>query len=349
MTVKKIYIDPRFRVNYASYYILGIFKIFGIQTTSFSSNYFETDLYKDLHDYDKGLCLVIKTTIGDFKRVFIDFHDLDTVSIKHYEWCDLYAKINVKSSSLENFPKILAIGPSFAVNMLNFSFVFKVWLKLLFIKKKPVSLKTYLRDYMFLVIRRKKYDKYLSATSKDDYIFAISTLWYDPLTASTTNKYRAEFLKIAKSIYPNVEGGLFYISNDSVNKQFPIYDNYLKEYSDHIYTKRVSAQEYINKTKMSSIVFNTPSVAGCHGWKLAEYLAMGKAIISTKLNNEMPGDFNGSQMVLINNIEELRAAIVHLKTDKDARKILEEHASNYFNNELAPEQVIKRIINKLEL
>ena len=348
MTETNVYIDARCRINYASYYVLGLIKYFGKRSISFSHHYFSDSLYNSPADYDKGLCVVINHH-DRLKKVFIDFHDADTISDKHYQWCDVYGKINIQSEVLPLFPKIIAIEPSFAVNMLNISVVFGIWSRLLFISQKPVSLLTYLRDFFYLFIRRRRYEDYLSSVPHDDYIFAISTLWYDPLTASTTNKDRGEFLKISKELFSNVEGGFFYIDGDNVKKQFPSYENYLEEYREFIYNKRLSPKEYLKKTKKSTLVFNTPSVLGCHGWKLAEYLAMGKAIISTRLNNEMPGDFNGSQMVLINNIEELRAAIVHLKTDKGARKILEEHASNYFNNELAPEQVIKRIINKLGL
>ena len=42
---------------------------------------------------------------------------------------------------------------------------------------------------------------------------------------------------------------------------------------------------YIDNTKKSLIVFNTPSCWDCHGWKLGEFLAMGKAIISTPITN----------------------------------------------------------------
>jgi hypothetical protein len=37
---------------------------------------------------------------------------------------------------------------------------------------------------------------------------------------------------------------------------------------------------YIEKTRRSAVVFNTPSYKWCHSWKLGEFLAMGKAIVS---------------------------------------------------------------------
>jgi hypothetical protein len=40
--------------------------------------------------------------------------------------------------------------------------------------------------------------------------------------------------------------------------------------------KRYDFETYIDKIKQSDLVFNTPAVVNCHGWKLAEFLAMGK-------------------------------------------------------------------------
>ena len=53
-------------------------------------------------------------------------------------------------------------------------------------------------------------------------------------------------------------------------------------------TKGVCMTEWMHKTKMSEVVFNTPAFWECHGWKLGEYLALGKAIISTPLSNDLP-------------------------------------------------------------
>ena len=91
------------------------------------------------------------------------------------------------------------------------------------------------------------------------------------------------FLKACKKADLEIEGGLFYVKSNSVLKEMPDYPKYKEEYKDFIYENRLSMDEYIKKTKESVLVFNTPSVCECHGWKLAEYLCMGKAIISTLL------------------------------------------------------------------
>ena len=72
---------------------------------------------------------------------------------------------------------------------------------------------------------------------------------------------------------------------------------------------KYSGYEYLSNTKRSLVVFNTPAVQSCFGWKLGEYLALGKAIISTPLTNTLPSPLvhrkhihivNGSKKSMIN-------------------------------------------------
>ncbi len=57
---------------------------------------------------------------------------------------------------------------------------------------------------------------------------------------------------------------------------------------DFTMASRIPFTEYMTKLKSSLVIFNTPAVFGCHGWKLAEFRALGKAIISTPLTRELP-------------------------------------------------------------
>lgn len=101
-------------------------------------------------------------------------------------------------------------------------------------------------------------------------------------------------------------------------------------------------KDFYEKTRRSAIVFNTPSVLGCHGWKLAEYLAMGKAIISTPLNNIMPGD-NSVPFLTVTTNNEINEAVKYLHNNEPIKK----PATRYFEKFLAPEAVIKIIFSKL--
>ncbi|MGC4129831.1 MAG: hypothetical protein QM564_09855 [Bergeyella sp.] len=348
----EIIIDPRLKINYSSWYIKGLFDLTRKKAIKFSEITHTEDLYSNKQDYEKGMTFIISKN-GKQTKIFIDFHDGNSISVKHYEWCDIYAKINLTESDMLAYPKTMPIGPSFGIDILSIGLLCKIGLALIRTDTKPVSYKEYIRDFLFLKIRRKKYETYLNAKSKEDYIFTISTLWYDHLTANTTNKFRGEFVKNAKKIFQKFEGGFFFIEGKQVEDEFPGYRNYLEQYKDFIYTKRISPKEYIDKTKDSSLVFNTPSVGGCHGWKLAEYLAMGKAIISTPLNNLMPSthththtrEIDGA-MLVINDVKSLEQEMLRLKNDMNFRKNLERAATRYFHSYLAPKKVVQRIVEK---
>jgi glycosyltransferase involved in cell wall biosynthesis len=145
-----------------------------------------------------------------------------------------------------------------------------------------------------------------------------------------------------------LKADFFTFQGKGVEDEFPEYTKYREQYKDFLITKRISMAEYMKKIKKSAIVFNTPSVGGCHGWKLGEYLAMGKAIISTKLSNKMPGDFAvGVNYIEANTKEEIREAILLLKNSPQKRKEMERANKDYYNKYLAPEVVVKRIIEAL--
>jgi glycosyltransferase involved in cell wall biosynthesis len=341
----KILIDPRCKINYASFYLKGIFEIF--DNVCFTSKSFDDMLFKDRNDYRRGMCIIINENIQQ-RKVYIDFGDSNTISLKHYEWADVYAKINLKKEDSIKYPKSIAIGTSFGINILNLGFVLKLFSSLFSVKHKPVKIKEYINDYVYLLIRRKKYEAYLcsKSESKDDYVFAISTLWPYKNEIETTNKIRGLFIRQCQKIFSSFEGGFFYIKNG--NKIFPEYEKYVEEYKGLLYTKRITSTEYISKTKKSCIVFNTPAVSGYLGWKLGEYFAMGKAIISTHLNNVIPYTDN-IPLLIVDDLNDLADAIARLKNDNKLRKKMEEESRQYFNNYLAPKIVIKRIIRKLNI
>ena len=178
--------------------------------------------------------------------------------------------------------------------------------------------------------------------------FHASTLWYNKFAATDTNMYRGEFLKACKKAGINIEGGLFYVNSDSVLQEMPDYPKYKEEYKDFIYESRLSMDDYIRKTKESVVVFNTPSVCECHGWKLAEYLCMGKAIISTPLTREMPAPLeHGKHVHFVNSPGEIYDAVIKINSDEHYRKQLEEGAREYYEKWIAPEIVIQRLLEKV--
>lgn len=339
-----IAIDPRSRYNYTGYYILGLRKLFPDAEVRFDIRPFPKDMLSLYRDNNSCMAIII-----DGHKFFIDADDKLKIDSSAYQWCDVYGKINVTSKELAEFPKMVSIGPSFGVTIdSRFRILWTCIRNFISLRHySDLTFKAYLKDYIYSFVRRRPITLYERKTTvKHNYIFHASTLWYTDFTAENTNLFRGEFLKACQKAGLIVEGGLFYVEGDAVLAEMPDYPKYKEIYKDFIYDKRLSMDYYIRKTKESVLVFNTPSVCECHGWKLAEYLCMGKAIISTPLTRVMPGEglIHGVNVHFVKTPEEIYDAVVKINTDEGYRKKLEKGAREYYEKWLAPEKVITRLL-----
>lgn len=345
--IKYILIDPRCKINYASYYLYGLYELIGPRKIKFAILDYNIDSWRDLH---KGFGMLVKYIGGKETKIFIDTNDPNSINETFYDWCDIYAKINVSAADLHK-EKVYAIGPSFGVKLWS---PIKTVILALFNYIKVIGAKdnykvpflTYFKDYIYTFWRRTDYLNYISEYQDDrNYVFAVNTLWSGNVSLNTTNKFRSEFIYKCKNIFTTFEGGLFYIPGEEVH--FPPYHQYRVELKDILIDKRITMKEYLKGTKRSAIVFNTPSVWHCHGWKLAEYLSMGKAIISTPLSNVMPGEFiNGVHYLCCDDISNMDGVIRCLQEDEGKREELKHNAKKYFEEYLSPYAVVNRILNK---
>lgn len=346
----RIVLDPRLKFNYASWYLQGIHEVFGKKAVKFDVKPFQTLKYENSKDLNAGMAAIFKKN-GKECKVFIDFEDVAKIFEDRYEWCDVYAMVNPKKEQLEQYPKAMAIGPEFGIALSGkmstvLQSMRRYWQGR---KYNSIPYKLYLRDYLYTNIRRRSLMVYEGALPvRKNYIFHASTLWYNEFAWTNTNMYRGEFLKACKKAGLEIEGGLFYLGESpAILKEMPDYARYKTEYKDFIYEQRLSIDDYILKTKESVVVFNTPAVCECHGWKLAEYLCMGKAIISSPLSRELPSPLvHGEHVHFVSSADEIYDAIIKIKTDIDYRHHLEQGARAYYEQWLAPKVVIQRIVKK---
>lgn len=346
----KIFLDPRLKFNYSSWYILGLVKVFGKKSIEFNIEPFTMLPYDTKKELNAGMAIVLKKD-NIIKKIFIDFEDVAIIFKKRYEWCDVYGMVNPTKEQLTNYKKIIALGPECGIVIGNVFQTLFLCIKN-FIKGHrytSIPLKDYLHDYLYTNVRRRRVELYMSPIKiRKNYIFHASTLWYNNFAKTDTNYWRGEFLRACQKAGIEIEGGLFYLGeSEAVLSEMPDYPKYKETYRDFIYDKRLSMDDYIQKTKESVMVFNTPSVCGCHGWKLAEYLCMGKAIISTPLSRELPAPLtHGENIHFVKTQEELYEAVVRINTDNDYRRHLEQGAREYYEKWVAPEAEIRRLINR---
>ena len=353
MIMKKVIIDPRSNYAYSSFYVYGLEVLVGKRNISYNLKPFI-----ELKDLGNDLRFIIIE--GNIKtKYFIHANDSYKLSEDNYNWCDVYGCVNANYTHYpkEFYPKLVSLVPSFGIRIdqsiskvlfdagvqltSNWSYILnrKEWNKIL--KKEECNKIQNLKHYFGRRYKAWKNRLPLSYygnidSSKDNYIFFLSTLWYSDewnKNDEGVNLRRAHFIRACKKkLGDNFEGGLLgdtYSSNSI--------------FEDVFVNQRETFASWINKTKVSTLVFNTPAFWDCHGWKLGEYLAMGKCIISTKLSNDLPYPLeHGVNIHFVENTEESMAdAIEYILSHPEYRHKLEVGAKEYWDTYGTPEASLK--------
>lgn len=349
----EVILDPRGSYSYATYYILGLAQVFDKRHLHYDVTPFLDLSYKTRQDLNSGVPFIIRAD-KDY-RVFLDTEDRAIIFQDRYKWCDVYGKVNPTAEQCEKMEKLIPLGPQFGIQLYGKVCTMALALRnyLMGHNSSTKPIQGYIRDYAYTFVRRRRMEQFLEPVKvRQNYVFHASTLWYNEFAWTNTNLYRGEFLKACAKAGVEVEGGLYYLGESpDVLKEMPDYARYKTEYKDFIYTERLSMDDYIRKTKESTFVFNTPSVCECHGWKLAEYLCMGKAIISSPLTRALPGPglVHGENVHFVTSPDNIYDAICKLRDDEQYRHHLEEGAREYFNKYVSPKATVHRILNRLGL
>jgi glycosyltransferase involved in cell wall biosynthesis len=340
----KIFIDPRSTINYSSFYIKGLYDYFKKRNVRFSAKYFD-----ELKEIDMLMAFVLIEN-NTITRFIIDYRDQSDLIVDAYRWTDVYAKINLNRKTLtlplDEPDKIVHIPPSFAI---------KIWnpVELLFLllgnffkagiirhrNDKNIHLRPlkWIRYYLSL-LKRQKLAYYENADNQEvsGYVFFVSTYWPG---CKDTNDFRNRYIISCRN-NPGIDfhGGFF------VDKESPASGEIDEEL---LYYQYISNSKYLKNVKKSCITFNTPAVCDCHGWKLGEFLCLGKSIISTPLVNELPEPMEHEKNIYwVNNAEDISSAVQHLLNDEQLRQSLGRNARMYYERLAAPIKVIEHIVNR---
>ncbi len=323
----KVFIDSSCDIQYSSFYIYGLYRVYGRKNVKFSSKYF-----KDFKHNNHFFAFIIKENKNK-RKIIIDFTDSKSIDENALHWSDVYGKINL-DANMSSHPKIISIGPSFGIRI--YSLIETIWFAFSNFFKSYYNIhdiRKFFSDYK-AQYRRPKFSDYHSKQSKGSSVFFISSLWKQE---SLTNTYRANFIKSCRA-NPNVvfEGGFV-----------PRTNNDIRGYETLTTVGRVDMNVYLDKIKQSVLVFNTPAVKDCHGWKLAEFLCLGKAIISTPLTRILPDALKDRDQLLYTNgdIDDITDQVNELVLNPNLRQQLEANSQTYFEFYLAPQQIIERLTN----
>lgn len=349
----KVIIDPRSNYVYSSYYVYGLTQIAGKQNIAY-----DISPFRNLEALGNDMRFVITQNNNEIK-FFIHTNDSYRILENEYQWCDVYGCVNANYEcySKEEYPKLVSLAPSFGIRAESSLLKIlidasehlcsiwtdvwnnKVWNK--YTAQEECNHIKNLRHYFASRYNLWKnrlpllaYDNI--AVSSDNYVFFLSTLWYNDehnKNDEGVNLRRASFIRACKSVSEcHFEGGL--LGNDLSSNQL---------FADVITYHRETFSSWIEKTKRSAFVFNTPAFWDCHGWKLGEYLALGKCIISTPLSNDLPYPLeHGVSIHFVEGSEEsIKQAIEYIIAHPDYRHKLERGARAYWEKYGTPEASLK--------
>lgn len=250
-----------------------------------------------------------------------------------YKWCDIYGKVNYNTAIHSKYTKIKPIAPNFAIKLWDKSncFFHATMNYLKSIGRTTYTYRNFWRVYAGTLNRKRIIDIKPILPQNEKYIFMVGRWW---IGQNECNNARAKYIEVCKNMDDFIfEGGLIPEIGCTENVKF------LSE-------KKYSYDEYLDKTSKSLIAFNTPAYFECHGWKLPEFLCMGKAIISTPFVNELPIPLeHGKNIWFVNSLEELQEGVITLLGNDSLRHKLECGARDYWEKNCSPESAIKGLLD----
>ena len=271
------------------------------------------------------------------RKVVIDSTDDAECNSSGLAWCDVYAKQNLDPvlNDGRDRRKLICIGPSFPV--CDWGLV-RSWARALAdywtCRKEISDARRHFSSYLTPVRHRVREEDYRPSESSAEYIFFAAPLWpNEPLC----NRSRADFMAACKDLAPGVQVEVGFTPRSFL----PV-----PGFEDLLLPRRYTLREYLERTRRSAVAFNTPAVLDCHSWRLGEYLALGKAIISTPLARALPAPLEHGKAVhfVDGSRQSLTDALDRLLRDHDYRRQLERGARRYYDAHVAPEKTIERIL-----
>lgn len=330
-----VYVDPACNINYSSFYIKGLWDVFGRENVKFTSRYFKKLKYSvDTH------CVAL---LIDGKKYVIDFADSNALFYGVFlEWADVYGKVNY---SMESIPekwryKIKPVGANFGLGCFG-SNKWEALLKCLVnytrcFKRLDYDFRGFLSPYLWLYKRHGLFLEPKASSVGSNKIFMVSRYWEGQ---PWVNEARIAFIRACRRLQD--EGIIEFIGGmvpDTEDCDCPI---------DVILPEEIPFAEYMRLLDESLLVFNTPAYHHCHGWKLPEYMAHGKIILSTPFVNELPVPLEHRHNIFFARSDEnsLYEAIKEIVNNRQLQRTLELGSRRYWEEHACPSACIKEFIN----
>ena len=331
-----IRIHPQFNIPYYSLYLEGLVRLFGRGSIRFERGGMPAET-----EFDDGFAFVIQNGRAGLKReyrVYVSANDFTRYDRVALDWCDRYGMVNVDPQLAVpgQADKVLPIGPSFGIQRWGTSLtgtyrdVAEIMLRARYPAATTLKRLSSMRRYFF---ERVAEPELRPASSADNYVFYVAWPWKKH---TEVNPPRARFMRACKAV-PGVEfeGGFV-----------PRRRSDVPGIEDITASRIYPFRSWLEHTQRSALVFNCAAVHGCLGWKLGEFLALGKAIISLPLQRSLPAELaHGEHVHFVDDTAEgIQAGVQRLLGDAPYRGRLERAARAYYLRYLAPDAVVGRLV-----
>jgi hypothetical protein len=105
--------------------------------------------------------------------------------------------------------------------------------------------------------------------------------------------------------------------------------------------KDVAKWQYLELVRQHPICITTTGLHGSTGWRMGEYVAMSRAIISERLENHIPGSFHeGTHYLPFSNVRECETLVGRIFDDMNRRFALMTACNQYYRDYLRPEKIV---------
>lgn len=293
---------------------------------------------------------ILRCVVNKKIKIVYDTFDGATIDQDALSWCDYYFKRSYSFLEMKENPKIMPLGFNYAVFGSNdFSLQRIIYsLGFSYIKKKPKDVVNILVRHSPLSFFLKHSAGKLNASISDfediprfDLPFRViffTRLW-DP--GRTNNQDLIQEREFMNTMRVNLIRTLKKNYGESFIGGLEATEFAGKYFSDIVVPDSLTNKKnYLRLLRKSSIGISTAGLLKSNGWKIAEYIAGAKAIVSEKLYYEVPGDFLPEKNYLqFTSVEECINQIERLR-DPEFRFRLMEQNFVYYHRYLRPDMLI---------
>jgi len=300
---------------------------------------------------------------GSTRKLCFDMGDYCAInSIHRLKECDLYFKRSYHRSSIDKLPinlraKIFPYGLNYACrsqyekSMLRRSFIYHIVNKSLF-KSPFVSLKDISKQYAKALISRyglnvhiqppliRDFELKPDEPAKEQILFL--TRVYSPDEApgvppgqlKDLNEMRSNIIRVLKKSFGD------YFIGGIARSEFA-----KKYYPDCITSEDTGKKNFMNLVKRCLIAVTTTGLYNSTGWKLAEYMAASRCIVSERPIYDLPVPLQeGRHYMPFSTPDECVKACEELFNDQDLAIRMRRNNHDYYSNEIHPSALLFRCL-----